>query len=402
MLTIQKSYQAQVLLSPREGYVKIAIIALPTTDLVVLAPPLPLAYIAGWMEQQRHIVRIYDLALGENSSFTERLEAVRAFRPHIILVAGEDRSKHTEVRRLLADLSGEWFTFNTSMRGIAPSSAAIRALSQIDHEQIDPKSSEQSLIMRALFALRDDLDSLPFPARHLLPIERYGLTSPSGALQTNIVIGQPIDGRIQLRNPRMIVSELRSIGHESGIWHVLFEGVRITDDLSWLHDFLYGLIMARTGVQWEASANYKQLNNDILRECRRAGCEGLRIEFDAIDTLDRPSERQELSAIVREARSLGLRIRGDVILAPRYSAIKELVDLAATFGLDDVTFHVGAMPADKAQPVLDLANNRYRSIQRRQVLIDRFGQHLGPVLWQIGRMGLLGRDWKLYAFGERM
>ena len=34
---------------------------------------------------------------------------------------------------------------------------------------------EQSVIFEALLALDDDLDSLPFPARHLLPLEQYPL-----------------------------------------------------------------------------------------------------------------------------------------------------------------------------------------------------------------------------------
>src|SRR5689334_17463276 len=74
------------------GLVKIAIIALPqqekSNDRV--APPLPLCYMAALLEQQRHIIRIYDLALEPRVPIAEALSPLRIFRPQMVVIAADD------------------------------------------------------------------------------------------------------------------------------------------------------------------------------------------------------------------------------------------------------------------------------------------------------------------------
>jgi hypothetical protein len=378
--------------------VKIAIVATSSDECACEAPPLPLGYVAAWLEQQRHIVRIYDLALPVGGAAHELIENIRAFRPHALLIVSERQQQAASVQRELADLSASCLVVTADLRQTTPVQAA-QVLAQLDQPAL---VGEQKVIADALAALSADLDDLPVPARHLLPIERYRLLSPSGALQTNLLIGQTIEGRAVLRNPRMIIAELRSLVHEHGIWHIVFQGLQINEDAAWLHDFLYSLMMARLGVSWEAHAGFDSLTPELLRTCRRAGCEGITIEFDAMKVLDSPSARQALGAAVREARALEMRVGGHVALAPRYSSIPALVDVSATFGLDDVRFSIqpDASGADVAVPALDLARSRYRALRSRQRLVERFGAYLGPMIWRVGRTGLLGRAWQRYSVGE--
>ena len=85
-----------------------------------------------------------------------------------------------------------------------------------------------------------------------------------------------------------------------------------------------------------------------------------------------------------------------------------LVDLAATFGLDDVRFNVPKyatqherMVGDNLEldNVAEMVQSRYRSSRSRQFFIERFGPRVGPMLWRVGRAGLLGRTWQRYADG---
>jgi hypothetical protein len=379
--------------------VKIAIVALPVQEPASAAPPLPLGYVAAWLEQQRHIVRIYDLALSPELPFDPQLDTLKTFRPNIVLVAAEDRMRAADVRRALADINASWMIVEGGLRGPTPAQAIANILPTIDTTSL---SDDQRVILNALKALTGSLDELPVPARHILPVERYGLTSPTGALQTNVLIGQMLHGRPSLRNPRTIVAELRSILHENGVWHMLFEGLPITEDAAWLHDFLYGLMMERLGVNWEATAHVDVLSVELLKTFRRAGCEGLIVSFDAMKALDSQAERVALSEIVREAHSLNMRVRGNVTLEPRYSSIPALVDLSATFGLDEVRFSIQASTSDTdvVRPALDLAESHYRSIQARQRFVERYGEHLGAVIWRFGRIGLLGRGWQRFVGGD--
>jgi hypothetical protein len=47
-----------------------------------------------------------------------------------------------------------------------------------------------------------------------------------------------------------------------------------------------------------------------------------------------------------------------------------------------------------------MAHLRYRSRRSRQYFIERFGPQLGPMIWRVGRAGLLGRTWQRYANGH--
>ena len=68
--------------------VNIALVAL-ATDQRPVPPPLTLAYVAAVLEQQRHIVRVYDLALTSAVNSTQTTRLLQAFRPQIVIVAGE-------------------------------------------------------------------------------------------------------------------------------------------------------------------------------------------------------------------------------------------------------------------------------------------------------------------------
>jgi hypothetical protein len=46
-----------------------------------------------------------------------------------------------------------------------------------------------------------------------------------------------------------------------------------------------------------------------------------------------------------------------------------------------------------------MVQSRYRSSRSRQFFIERFGPRMGPMLWRVGRAGLLGRTWQRYADG---
>ena len=104
----------------------------------------------------------------------------------------------------------------------------------------------------------------------------------------------------------------------------------------------------------------------------------------------------------------GIFVRAQIELEPPYDAIPALVDLSATFGLDDVRFNIrqrAVAPAPTTgQPaveqVAEMAHLRYRSRRSRQYFIERFGPQLGPMLWRVGRAGLLGRTLQRYANGH--
>ncbi|KPV54506.1 hypothetical protein SE17_03350 [Kouleothrix aurantiaca] len=387
---------------------KIAFIVLPNTEDPCITPPLPIGYLGALLEQQRHIVRIYDLALHDTSNATEALAPLRAFRPHMAIVAASSPSARNLIEAALAGITANVMHIELHMRSATPAQAVARALWSL--ERPSEPTDEQSVIFEALLGLDDDLDTLPFPARHLLPLEQYPLFTPMGDLQTTLLTGQQFTSTSYIpRNPALISAELRSVAREHGIRHFILAGPLLTLDTAWLHDLLYHLATSDAGVCWEGSASFRQLTPDLLRMFRRAGCEVLSLPFDAAEVLDSKDARTALLDVVRIAHELGMAVRGQIDLDPSYSAMPTLVDLAATFGLDDVRFSMPSTSSASAQPatgsaelenITEMVQSRYRSSQSRQFFVERFGARMGPILWRVGRSGLLGRAWQRRAGGN--
>jgi len=379
--------------------VKIALVALPRLDEPLATPPLPLCYVAAFLEQQRHIVRIYDQALYQGDPRVDYLEAIRAFRPQVTVVAADNVAEAAAVAGRVT-FSGTALPLLLGVRDHLPPWLASHALAELN--RVLPHTSEvKRLVACALLALDDDLDRLPFPARHLLALERYPLTTPEGELRTPVLIGRlRRDGTPAPRQPALLMTELRSLVQEHGVRHVMLSGLALTDDLDWLYTVLSHLSNMHLGIRWEGRVSYTRLTTTLLESFRRSGCEALTFEFAALAALESKSERDALIHTVHQARELGMRVTGHIALDPQYPAIPAVVDMSATFGLDEVRFFVSPPveahqyqePADIAA-LITLAREHYRASRSRQYFIDRFGTHLGTMIWYVGRTGLLGKRW---------
>lgn len=386
---------------------KIAFVALPRIEQHHVAPPLPLTYIAALLEQQRHIVRIYDLALCGTAPLAEALAPLRAFRPHVVVIAADDPASAIAAEAALAGCDAALLRLGLGLREPAPGLAVAQALWRMDGHR--NQTDEQRVIFGALLALDDDLDALPLPARHLLPLEQYPLATPAGERQTPVLIGQQLAAdTIIPRNPTLIIAEMGSIIHEHGIWHFILSGPPLTHDLAWLRALLYHIGSSDLGIGWEGCMQYSALTPELLQMCRWAGCEVICCAFDALAILGDPDERATLMSIIDQAHQLGISVRADIQLDPSNHALPALIDIAATFGLDNVRFTLQPAPVPQTraigdrlnlEDVVEMAQSRYRSSRSRQFFIERFGPQLGPMLWRVGRAGLLGRTWQRYADG---
>lgn len=390
---------------------KIAFVAMPPSQNkpgARIGPPLPLGYMAALLEQQRHIVRIYDLALATEQPLDRTLAPLHAFRPHIVVIAAAHTTPTADVETALEGLPATFVHLRTDLREPVHGIAAAHALCRIDERSV--VKDEKTVIFDALIALDDDLDTLPFPARHLLSLEQYPLLTHNGDVQTTVLTAQQLtEQTIIQRQPALIIAELQSIAREHGIRHVVFPQPSLTHDRDWLRSFLRHLIAADLGIRWEATVQFELLDPELLQLCQQAGCEALSFDFAAADVLLSRERRAQLLEAVAQAHAAGITVRAGIDLDSVYGAMPALIDISATFGLDEVQFNVcGTADTVAAQPVAgspslaevaEMARTRYRSSRSRQFFVERFGPQLGPMLWRVGRTGLLGRTWRRYATG---
>lgn len=363
----------------------IALIALPGPGKQLL-PPLTLAYVAALLEQRRHIVRIYDLALDPEVALEAALQPLRSFRPQVMIISGETPEPITAaVDALQGDRYSLVLPVQMSRTGLDANHVCAGVLQWLDKQRVP----QPAPITGAANSQPLDIDTLPLPARHLLSLERYNLRAVGGELQTTLLIGavESSDGRIALRSPTQLVSELRSISQEFGMRHYLIPDVPVTLDRAWLVELLTRICDAGLGVSWEATASPGQLDEALVAHMARAGCESVHFQLDAVRVFESAVDREQLRLAVEQLRRQAIFIRATVKLVPPYESIPHLVDVAATFGLDDVRFDVArveaaSVGADETQ-LREMARQIYAQGRDRQRFISRFGPALGNLIWKL-------------------
>lgn len=348
---------------------KIAIIALPSKDDNHL-PPLTVAYIAAALEQRRAIVRIYDRALDPLGGWEDIQRRLQTFQPQRVIIAGEDSHALEQAVSHIHQTYPDILPLFVHRSGSEALAATASVLAWLDGANtLAVQSGEE----------------LPYPARHLLSLEHYELRAPGGEVQTPVVIGWRMHNQWQMRSTRQICQEIRALVEEVGIRHLLFCEPEITINEQWLDEFLDQLIGAHFNIKWQAAVALDRLHEERIRQLAQAGCEAITFALAATSVFDSASSREQARKLIAYAREQGIYTHATILLEPPYESIARLVDVAATFGLNDVSFKLmqTLRVGDEEQQIQRFARQRYQEGRTRQRLIDRFGPALGGLLWQL-------------------
>ncbi|WP_298820578.1 hypothetical protein [Chloroflexus sp.] len=348
---------------------KIAIITLPGKHDRHL-PPLTMAYVAALLEQRRAIVRIYDCALDPQGNWEDIHRRLQTFQPQRVIIAGETSNEIEQAVIQIHQTHPEILPILTRRSGSEAFSVATSVLAWFDNAFHLPAPSHEEL---------------PYPSRHLLTLEQYELRAPGGEIQTPVVAGWRWQGRWLMRQPRLIGQEIRALTEEVGIRHILFYEPELTHDEAWFDELLYYLIGANLNVKWQAGVAIDRLHSERIPRLAQAGCEAISFTLSAISVFESASSRERARKIIASAREHGIYTRATVALEPPYESINRLVDVAATLGLDDVSFTLmqTLRVGDNEQQIQNHARQRYQEGRARQRLIERFGPALGGLLWQL-------------------
>jgi hypothetical protein len=361
--------------------VNIALIALDGLKSAYL-PPFVLIYLASYLEQQRHIVRIFDISRGQKYSLEQNERFLRCFQPQAIVIMGDSDQQLQEAAQACA-----WTSARLLLVASPRQPNQLIELCQELLASLDPQQTNKLTL-----ANKEPL----FPARHLIELESYRLRAPRGELQTALLASFGPEGSGLLRAPEQIINEMRSLAREHGIRHFLLLGAELSQDQRWLQFFAKQLIQAELDIAWEAYARISELDEETLLLLRASGCEALRLSLELSQILH-ASHCTSLKQSIHEARQCSIHIRAEMTLAPPFEAMPSLVDIAATFGFDDVQFYTltgQEASLDQAQQIRSKAQYRFASQRNLQHCIEQFGPHLGPIIWNVRRSQMMHKIWQ--------
>ncbi|MDP3791580.1 MAG: radical SAM protein [Candidatus Omnitrophota bacterium] len=180
----------------------------------------------------------------------------------------------------------------------------------------------------------DDLDSLPFPARHLLNMDKYfGLRSSHGDRRKRrfspVITSRGCPARCSFcsayavwgrsfrpRSCENVIKELKQIKAEYGIEEIMFEDDNLTLDSKRAEAIFDGMVQSRLDMEWDTPNGIAAwtLSECLIDKMKKSGCRTINfaVESGNKDVLDRlikkPLNLDKVKPLVKYAKSIGLNV----------------------------------------------------------------------------------------------
>lgn len=298
-------------------------------------PPLILAYLAALAEREGHKVIIID-AEAENLSIPRVLDRLIKFEPDLIGVTATTGFFHTATNLAAAIKNDEYLRqVPLVLGGHHVTALKERAFDRnFDYAFIGEAEISWVEFLRTMASGGDvttvkgllywnfndepeftgvaqrleDVESLPFPARHLLKPELYKLGTMHGRKQfTSIytVWGCPfrcifcctgafIGKKMRKRNPESVIQEIKQVIANDGSHHFMFLDDTLTLDRKHIEKICELIIKENLNITFEGSTRANLVDEDLIKLMVKAGLIRLSFGLESVDEGIRKTMRKEV------------------------------------------------------------------------------------------------------------
>ena len=317
-------------------------------------PPLGLAYLAGILRREGVEVRILDLLMARYSPRLLRRE-LDEFRPHVVgaTCSTVNFKAASRILRLCKEHDPGLVTLIGGPHASFVAADLIReapwidavVIGEGDHtivELVEALSQRGDLAGVAGIAFRrngapvvttprpliKDLDSLPLPARDLLPISKYrALKVPCTVITSRgcpfgcIFCSAPrMFGRgVRYRSPKLVIDEIEMINRELG-----FQEINIVDDTFTVKEphvqaICQGIRDRGLNITWSVYSRVDTINPRVLNTMREAGCDWVCFGLESgsqriLDTIKKRITTAKSREAIKMATESGLHVLASFIL----------------------------------------------------------------------------------------
>lgn len=140
--------------------------------------------------------------------------------------------------------------------------------------------------------LVSDLDTLPMPARHLLPNDRYSsiiglhpvttmIASRGCPYQCGFCFKQAADKNVRFRSAKYVVDEMVHVVKEYGVKEIMFYDDTLTMNRKFVTELCEGILSRGLIVKWETPSRIDTVDREILTLMKRANCSRLRFGVES-------------------------------------------------------------------------------------------------------------------------
>jgi radical SAM superfamily enzyme YgiQ (UPF0313 family) len=356
-------------------------------NLYFNSPPLGIAYIAAVLERERVPVRILDAAV-EDLTEEETLERIAAIAPDLLGITSTtnffgnavdlaDRVKRRFPRMLTllggphvsaeAEAAMRHPSFDYGCIGEGEMTTLELARTLADGGALDDIQGlvyrvNGQLVKNAPRPLIADLNILPEPARHLLPLMRYvpqpndgpylpktAMVSSRGCPYRCIFCDHGIYGHTYRSfNPQRIVDEMEGLVRRYGIRDIAFVDSLFMINTKRVADITAEIVRRGVKVHWTCTVRANIATRDLLANMKAAGCWRVRIGIesanpDILRLIHKDVTPDQVRRAVNDAHELGLHPKGFFMIGHPTETRETLaaaIRFARALPLTDVTVQI--------------------------------------------------------------
>ena len=356
-------------------------------NLFYNSPPLGLAYIAAALERDGHRVVLTDAAIEDLSveqlaaraaEIAPDLVGLTATTLHFELASALARALSARLGEVPIALGGPHvnsqpevllghpeFDLAVVGEGEFTATEVARALEAGDDLADIPGVAlvrEGRLLRAPPRPLIADLDVLPLPARHLLPIHRYlpmpndqrelpktSVISSRGCPFQCIFCDKGVFGQhFRAFSPGRVVQEMHHLVERYRIRDIAFVDSTFTPTRERLEAVLDAMEADPPRVTWTASCRANMLDEDLLRRMRALGCWRIRIAIESGDDeilarIRKGITRAQFADTVHAAARLGFQVKAFFMvghIGETAESIERTIAFAESLPLADVTVQI--------------------------------------------------------------
>ena len=273
--------------------------------------------------------------------------------PHVTLLPEETLSSSSDVDIIVR---GEGDKTVIELLRTIESNGSLNSVAGISYK-IDGK-----IIHTADRTSNVDMDSLPYPAYHLLPWKKYrphpphGRQMPFGAIVTSrgcpyhcAYCSKPVFGsRFRAQNPERVVEEIAYLQRKFGIKEIAFYDDSFTLDKKRVHAIADRIMEKGLKIAWTCETRVNLVDKELLLKMKQAGCYSIAYGIESaspeiIKTLQKDITLEQVGTAVRDSRAVGLQVIGYFMLGSpgeTPETIQQTIDFAKKLKVDFAQFSV--------------------------------------------------------------
>ncbi|MDD5021375.1 MAG: radical SAM protein [Endomicrobiaceae bacterium] len=360
------------------------------SSLFFNSPPLGILYIAAVLEKNEIDVQVIDAAL-ERLSISSLIDKVLLYEPDIVGItsttfsfsSAKELAKQIKIAKpdikiviggshvsaVPEDvLSNECFDFGVIGEGELTFLELIQNINQNsnflkDIEGIVYRDGNSNIIQTPPRPLIENLDILPFPARHLVPIHKYkpqpndkrdipkiSLISSRGCPYQCIFCGKSVFGTsYRSFSAKYIIAEMKYVMEQFGAKDIAFVDSLFMVSLERVKGICQEILENNLKISWTCTIRANVIKEKyILQLMKDSGCWRIRIGIESgsekiLKLIKKEIDLSHLQKVVAWADEIKLQPKGFFMIGhftENINTIKESITLAKSLPLKDITLQI--------------------------------------------------------------